>query len=796
MALVINSNISSLNAQRNLTLSQGELNTSMERLTSGKRINSAADDAAGLAISSRMTSQISGLDQAVRNANDGISLIQTAEGALEESTNILQRMRELAIQSANGIYSDGDRATLDAEVQQLIEELDRISETTSFNGSNILDGTLSDVSLQVGAEAYQTISFSITATDTSSLGLGSTSGDLTGDRISSSLSFDEGDIQINGVGLSAYDEATDNLDDLLEDINSIDGVSASAFNVVEADSAGTGVLSDSETLRITLGSVDGGADINYDISDTTDLDDLVDKINSTTAGAVEASLDDSGKLVLSNTTGGTITLSYDDAAPFSAAAAGSDLESITGIDDASSDGTETFTGIIALSSDDGGDLTVTTGANGTDTDLNNLGFSSVSGAGLVTGTELTTSSDGTANTALASGDLKINGVSIEATESTDGLAGKIDAINAVTDETGVSASIVAEASYTVDLTSANAYTELVQSSTSLVEAATTSGDLLVNGVAIAITSGDSTTDIAAAINAETSSTGVTAYTDDDGALHLGASGPITLNDSGGALLSGLEITSDGSAAVSAGTATTASTPTGTGEIKINNTTVSLTDLTDVDQILDDINSYGAATGVTASIDENGELQLSSSAAITIEVGNSNGLSTANALGISFDDSDTDGSLADDTVVIKPRIALDSEDDAPITIELTTNGATATGLKELNTDLSSTVSGSSLSSISIATAAGAQEAIDSIDNALETISDIRSGLGAVSNRLDFTINNLSSISENTSAALSRIEDADYAAESASLSRAQVLQQAGTAMLAQANAQPQQVLTLLQ
>lgn len=793
MALVINSNIQSLNAQRNLTLSQGDMNMSMERLTSGKRINSAADDAAGLAISTRMDSQIRGLDQAVRNANDGISLIQTAEGALEESTNILQRIRELALQSANGIYDDGNRATLDAEVQQLIAELDRISETTSFNGQNILDGSLAEVDLQVGSEANQIISFSIEATDTTTLGLGSTSSDLTGDRVAAALAFGEGDIQINGVGLSAYDEATDNLDDLLADINSIDNVTATAFNVVEAAAAGSGDLTDG-SIQITLSAIDGGADTVYEITGTSNLTELVDKINSTTAGAVEAALNDDGFLTLSNSTGGTLKIEYDDATTFVAAAAG--LQAVTGITDTGADGTETYTGIIALSSDDGSDLTVTKGAAGTDTDLNNFGFSEVAAAGEVIGAELQTSSDGTGNAKLSAGDVIINGVSIAATLSNDGLSGKVDAINDVSDETGVTASIVAEASYAYDLTASNVYAELVQSGTTLVEAATTAGDLIVNGVAIAVTSSNTTTEIASAINAETSQHGVTAFIDDDGAMHLGANGPVTLSDTGGALLSGLEITSNGTTGVTSGVATEAASPTGTGEIKINNQTVSLTDLSDIDDIVNDINASQAATGVTASIDENGLLQLSSNTAVTLEVGNSNGLVVADALGITFDDDDEDGSLADDTVVIKPRISLDSEDDRPISLELTTAGASATGLKELNTDLSGSVSGTSLSSISVATAASAQEAIDAIDNALDTINDIRSGLGAVSNRLDFTINNLSSISENSSAAKSRIVDADYAAESAALSRAQVLQQAGTAMLAQANAQPQQVLSLLQ
>jgi len=150
MPLVINTNVAALNSQRQLVKSGNDQSEAMERLSSGKRINTAADDAAGLAIANRQTSQIRGLNQAIRNANDGVSLIQTAEGALDETTNILQRMRELAIQSANGIYSDADRATLDAEVQQLKAELDRISETTSFNGQKVLDGTLGEVELQIG----------------------------------------------------------------------------------------------------------------------------------------------------------------------------------------------------------------------------------------------------------------------------------------------------------------------------------------------------------------------------------------------------------------------------------------------------------------------------------------------------------------------------------------------------------------------------------------------------------------------------------------------------------------------
>lgn len=161
MAQIINTNIASLNAQRNLNTSQSSLATSLERLSSGLRINSAKDDAAGLAISERFTTQIRGLNQAIRNANDGISLSQTAEGALGELTNNLQRIRELAVQSANATNSDSDRAALNQEVSQRLAEIDRIASQTSFNGRKVLDGTFGNAAFQVGANVGETIDLSL-----------------------------------------------------------------------------------------------------------------------------------------------------------------------------------------------------------------------------------------------------------------------------------------------------------------------------------------------------------------------------------------------------------------------------------------------------------------------------------------------------------------------------------------------------------------------------------------------------------------------------------------------------------
>ncbi|HTN64826.1 MAG TPA: flagellin, partial [Burkholderiaceae bacterium] len=203
MASVINTNISSLNSQRNLTTSQSSLASSLQRLSSGLRINSAKDDAAGLAISDRMTSQINGLSQAARNANDGISLAQTAEGGLSTATDLLQRMRTLAVQGANGTNSASDRASIQQEVSQLQQELNRVANTTQFNGQNTLDGSLNNAQFQVGANANQTINFSIGSAQATAIGNNTLDQASAGTMANARLSANAGVIPGNGVAGSS-----------------------------------------------------------------------------------------------------------------------------------------------------------------------------------------------------------------------------------------------------------------------------------------------------------------------------------------------------------------------------------------------------------------------------------------------------------------------------------------------------------------------------------------------------------------------------------------------------------------
>lgn len=170
MALIINTNISALTAQRNLTRAQGGLERSIQRLSTGLRINGAVDDAAGLAISDRLSAQIRGLNQAVRNANDGVSALQTADGSLNEVSNLLQRARELAVQSANDSNSASDRSSLNSEVSSILSELDRLASTVQFNNRKLLDGTFVGAQFQIGANAFETVSFSIGSVNTQDLG--------------------------------------------------------------------------------------------------------------------------------------------------------------------------------------------------------------------------------------------------------------------------------------------------------------------------------------------------------------------------------------------------------------------------------------------------------------------------------------------------------------------------------------------------------------------------------------------------------------------------------------------------
>jgi flagellin len=207
MSLTINTNVSALTAQRNLTRSQGGLEKSIQRLSTGLRINGAVDDAAGMAISERLTAQIRGLNQAVRNANDGVSALQTADGSLNEVSSLLQRARELAIQSANDSNSASDRTSLNAEVSNILSELDRLASTVQFNNRKLLDGTFSNAQFQVGANANETVTFSIGSLNTTDLGAKTLSGGAMSSTGFSDLTATS-EITVNGIAVTVGAQTT------------------------------------------------------------------------------------------------------------------------------------------------------------------------------------------------------------------------------------------------------------------------------------------------------------------------------------------------------------------------------------------------------------------------------------------------------------------------------------------------------------------------------------------------------------------------------------------------------------
>ena len=362
MAISINTNVASLNAQRNLSASQTNLAKSMQRLSSGLRINSAKDDAAGLAISDRMTSQIRGLNQATRNANDGISLAQTAEGAMQESTNILQRMRELAVQSANDTNSASDRASLQSEVDQLKQELTRIAETTTFNGKKLLDGSMISAQFQVGANAGETISF----------GIGSARATDLGNHSLTTNNATAGGIEVATAANAASQANNVKAQDLTivgkegsEKVSVTAGDSAAKIaEAVNSKSAETGVTATAKTTATLSGlSADGSVTLQLQGTNTTAIGITATVLSSDLSNLASAINEQAGN------TGITATLSDDKKSITLEQSAGYDIK-VSDFSHGAGAGT------IALSGSETGPQTLTHGGNDSSTVGGEVSFAS------------------------------------------------------------------------------------------------------------------------------------------------------------------------------------------------------------------------------------------------------------------------------------------------------------------------------------------------------------------------------------------------------------------------------------
>ncbi len=333
---VINTNTSAMRAQNGSRLATASLQTAMERMSTGKRINPAKDDAAGLSIASRMTSQVKGLAVAIRNANDGISMAQTAEGALGEVTNMLQRMKELSVQSANGTLGDTERAALQGEADQLTSQINDISKTTNFNGLKLLDGSSKGLSLQTGVNAGDSIAIKLASVSSNTLGL--TSGGQAGQTVSGRIvnaatASAAGDVTFNGVNALATSIASTSTDiakALADGINgntSKTGVTATASNVV------TSTKITAETFTAGDLTINGTA-----VGSAASIEDFVANINKNDFGGVTATLNADKTISLSNSTGKQIAIG----------GTNTDTKFTTG----------TFQGFLSLQSKDGKDIVV------------------------------------------------------------------------------------------------------------------------------------------------------------------------------------------------------------------------------------------------------------------------------------------------------------------------------------------------------------------------------------------------------------------------------------------------------
>ena len=645
---VVNTNVKSLVAQDSLVKSGRALATSMERLSTGKRINSAKDDAAGLSISNRMDAQIRGLTMAVKNANDGISLMQTAEGALDEVTNSLQRMRELAVQAVNGTNTTQDRAALDAEVQQLKSEIDRTAKTTQFNSINLLDGSFKNKELQIGDKANQVLNIGIAGAKVSDLGMGpsATGGNVfVGGRIgftdssnTISTKFLSGgslSLVINGTVISSIKSNTSGANNTTLDINDITtainnsraGVTASAFNEATAAYAGSGIIGSTGSFSILVTATDTGAQSTIKVTNTNSLQEVADKINAQGgASTVQARINDEGKLVLFNSSGANMTVT--DSTNANATVG---MQQAVGFKTA-----DKFRGMLKLESNT--DNPVAIGVQG-----------KLANSGTVT--------DDTANTALRTLGL----VQIKAVRS-----GTVDT-----------------ASTTSNLTSTEALKDAYTYQGASITSSTTqwiAGEVKINGVDI-YRSGQDT-----------------------------------------------------------------------------NTTAKKVNL---------INSFADQTGVFATYGSN------SSGNISIT------LNSVNNQPISVDTGNKTITSAYGGYASHGLVSVNVGDDYYDGTKPTSGGG----------------SGSSVTGLNVLSASSATDALKSIDNAIEQVSQSRANLGAVQNRLIATVNNLSNVSTNTEASKSRIMDTDYSKETTNLAKSQIIQQAATAMLAQANQAPQMVLSLL-
>jgi len=925
---VINTNVKALTTQQSLKENNRVMSTAMERLSSGKRINSAKDDAAGLNIATRMETQSRGLSVAIRNANDGISLMQTAEGAMEEMTTMLQRMRELSLQSANAVNNGDDRSALDAEVQQLSKEIDRIASTTRFNDQLILNGSFQGKELQIGAKAGETLDVSMSNMSASSLGrsaltnasLAVTQGSAKGkDAIETvaQLAFHGNDaytFKVAGVSVSASvtgGSAAGVVDAINANLKQAGNTSISATlnggSVELRNSLGGNIAitdftsANSGKATFTVSSGGGDSVLLDDTAAVTQSGTAQGVANSNKGVVLALAQSKSGKEQTFDLNGTQVTIDDNDSAADIKAKLQAALNDVTNFEVLTNGDTPAVGGLAATASvtapaagkfaivaragysvnvtnftDDGtsagvkGELNVVGGGNNakmidntnlfevdnTATTTNaqaTINFSSLTSsynfeldgqAVTITSAQIEAGTAATAiitalNTAAAGSagglsslvgataptvDYEVvqngNTVTITKKGGDDGVmagapAGSDDNNIFISDFTATANPAVAAttASYeqngvagtSKDLAEVGYGTYTSGQATATKMAVEVSGDAtysfrLTNlagsgqhttAITAAVVGGSMATMIAA-VNNETAHTGITAAADPNNNKAM----ILTRADGLAIKLDNFTATDDGSmlATPDAGQGTpkrlnddpavVAASATAAGAAVKTVATMAFAENDKYQFRLNDGNTVAVvrattvstgASALTAMLTEVNAALTNSGSDITAEIDNGK-LKFENAKGGKIE-----------------VLGFTSDGGGTSTFAPSTGQGSAV---IMNDDADVSLAGKSIAQISVTTAGGSSEALQVIDNALQQVNNERSKLGALQNRLVHTVDNLNNVVTNTEASKSRIMDTDYATETTNLAKAQIIQQAATAMLAQANQSSQSVLSLLQ
>jgi flagellin len=706
---VINTNTKALVAQESMRSSNLKLSSAMERLSTGSKINSAKDDAAGLAITNRMTAQIRGIAKATQNTNDAISLTQTAEGAISNVGDILQRMRELAVQAGTGTMNDTDRSSMQLEVAQLKMQIDDIASKTNHNNIKLLDGTAQNVVIQTGTNSGDTMKLGFDSMKSKDIGVGSrASMSSVGGTYTASTAFgaiSAGSLLINGVAVGATlasDDSSSPVTDAaasaiakaaaINKVADLSGVYAKAGPTVTSGVSGQAIETAVSTITMTINGVALDTFTTSIVSTAITRQSAVAAINAKSAltgvVATDTQNDDTGVTLTAADGRNIVTTLTGNTASTGLAAAG------------------TTVGSYSLYTLDGRDINVSIkeGVTADDVEANSglrMGTYKADQA-LFTTLKRTNPAAATAPTSALQGlmnsnSMIINGVAIGQANSSDDTASNTGPLSSVAKTTAIA--------------------------------------------------------IAAAINRKSDLTGVTAKA---------------------------------SANVLRGEGFTAAASN--AQVMLNGVTFTLNTQTR-DGAVDSYNQYAGQTGVTARAVGDG-IELTAADGRNINIGASAGAAALGLTGLTIGTSDTSAL----SVTFISTVTLSS--DNAFTIESGSNGIT--NLEKLGFrqgTFGGTDNGVKINQVDVTTVSGANQAIAAIDAALNTVSAAQAKSGALNNRLDVVINNLAESSQNMQASRSRILDTDYASETTNLAKQQIIQQAATAMLAQANQSSQGVLSLL-